>query len=121
MRADESDGNWHRAVDLDPHRALVALGVEGDRGDPTDGDAGAAHRGADLQPADVVEVGGERVGVAAAEVAQVGGLEGEEQQPEHAEKHEHAHERLYAFSSHCSILGPATMLTASVSPLGWRT
>ena len=31
-----------------------------------------------------------RVGVAAAEIAQVGGLEGEEQQPEHAEKHEQA-------------------------------
>ena len=106
----------HRAVDLDPHRALVALRVERDRGDPADGDAGAAHRRAHLQPADVVEVGGQGVGVAAAEAAQVGRLEGEEQQPEHAEQHEHADQRLYAFSSHRSILDPVAMLTARSAP-----
>jgi hypothetical protein len=65
------------AVDLHRHQALVGLGIEPDRDDPSHRDPCAAHRCARLQAADVVEPGLQRVAVALAEARQIGGLQRE--------------------------------------------
>ena len=75
-------------IDLHRHDALEGLGVELDALDATDRDAGAAHRRARLQAADIVEARTDAIAGALTEARKVGGLQGQEQQAGDAQHHE---------------------------------
>jgi hypothetical protein len=76
------------------------LGSSEIRGHAADHHTGAAHRRTRFQATDVVEARLHGVGVAAAEAAQVGRLQRQEDQRQHAQQHEDADQDLDLFLAH---------------------
>ena len=87
-------------VDVERDHTLVGLGVQRDAGHPADHHPGTAHRRPHLQATDVVEPGLQRVRGAAPDVAQVGGLQCQEQQAGDAQQHEHPDQHFNVSSCH---------------------